>query len=81
MKTLSDILWNGDELVNPQEEGLTEIQFIPINCATPMGFCCGSGNGGGGVPSTVASFERTIITYCKFRMLHIKPIKRRMTFR
>lgn len=59
MKTLSDILWNGDELVNPQEEGLTEIQFIPINCATPMGFCCGSGNDGGGVPSTVASFERT----------------------
>ena len=38
MKTLSDILWNGDELVNPQEEGLTEIQFIPINCAAPMGF-------------------------------------------
>ena len=30
MKTLSDILWNGDELVNPQEEGLPEIQFIPM---------------------------------------------------
>ena len=31
MKTLSDILWNGDELVNPQEEGLPEIQYANEN--------------------------------------------------